>query len=264
MKISRDIPRDVYALTGVWGCSSSDVWAVGDAGATLRWNGVSWSDVGGADGSWCGVWGTASDDVWAVGEFGAVARFIGTSWISVPTGTEARLTGVCALSRGEAWIVGYNGTILRWNGAHWTSMAEGDWYFERVWGSSNNDLWIAGSQGVLHWNGQGLQKQLDGMFLGIGGTAYDDVWAVGPEGNIWHYDGTRWTPKTIADGDLRAVFCVARDDAWVAGDEGILRWNGTRWSKVLAVQSALYAVWADAANVWAVGDRGVVVRVEQS
>ena len=32
-----------YALNGVWGSRASDVWAVGDAGTIVHWNGAVWA-----------------------------------------------------------------------------------------------------------------------------------------------------------------------------------------------------------------------------
>ena len=59
-------------LTGVWGSSSSDVFAVGTLGTILHYDGNAWNVmISGTmmwvDGSCYGVWGSSSSDVFAVG-----------------------------------------------------------------------------------------------------------------------------------------------------------------------------------------------------
>src|SRR5262249_504809 len=68
--------RTTNELRGVWARTSTDGWAVGDAGTALRWNGTDWvpQPAIGA-GTLRAVWGSAVDDVYAVGDGGAIYRF---------------------------------------------------------------------------------------------------------------------------------------------------------------------------------------------
>src|SRR5215813_1568126 len=55
-------------LDGVRGSGASDVWAVGEAGTILHWDGSAWTSVSIGTTSWLyGVWGSGASDVWAVG-----------------------------------------------------------------------------------------------------------------------------------------------------------------------------------------------------
>ncbi|MFI5306815.1 MAG: hypothetical protein ACHQ53_05660, partial [Polyangiales bacterium] len=58
-------------LRGVWGRDSSNVWAVGDAGAIDFWNGTSWSACTPAAAGLSAVTGSMTM-VWAVGNSGTV------------------------------------------------------------------------------------------------------------------------------------------------------------------------------------------------
>jgi hypothetical protein len=51
------------------------VWAAGDGGTVLHWNGSAWSSVAsGMTGAFNGIWGTSAGDVWAVGVGGAILQ----------------------------------------------------------------------------------------------------------------------------------------------------------------------------------------------
>jgi hypothetical protein len=61
-------------LMGVWGSGASDVWAVGDSGTILHWNGSAWSSAtSGTANTLTGVWGSASN-AWAVGRSGTILQ----------------------------------------------------------------------------------------------------------------------------------------------------------------------------------------------
>jgi hypothetical protein len=67
-------------------------------------------------------------------------------------------------------------------------------------------------------------------FMAIDGFAEDDVYAVGLQGVIWHYDGKRWrasespTPHALYD-----VRCLGKDELVVCGaDGGVFRGKGRR------------------------------------
>jgi len=60
----------------------------------------------------------------------------------------------------------------------------------------------------------------------ISGVSPNDVWAVGPGGDldktIWHYDGKHWSTDGISRGiSPWAVFAI-EDVVWIAGSDGII------------------------------------------
>ena len=62
-------------LHGVWGTSSSDVYAVGEDGTILRYDGAAWSEsVSGTYPDLFGIWGSSSGDVYVVGDSGTIVR----------------------------------------------------------------------------------------------------------------------------------------------------------------------------------------------
>jgi len=110
---------------------------------------------------------------------------------------------------------------------------------------------------------QVVARDLDEALLAIGGTASDDVWAVGADRGrgplVLHYDGARWTRvATGTRGDLWWVAPVAGGPTYVAGkDATILRYDGATFTRMATPGLAahtIYGLWAAAADdVWAVG-----------
>ncbi len=62
-------------LNGVWADSGIDIFAVGEAGTILHYNGNNWTDMdSGTTQSLHGVWGNRGSDVFVVGEDGIILR----------------------------------------------------------------------------------------------------------------------------------------------------------------------------------------------
>jgi hypothetical protein len=62
-----------------------------------------------------GVWGRKSNDVWAVGQNGTILHWDGTSWKSVVSGTIYDLDGIWGSATNDAWAVGTGETILHYS-----------------------------------------------------------------------------------------------------------------------------------------------------
>jgi hypothetical protein len=117
---------------------------------------------------------------------------------------------------------------------------EQDWCLEHPLGGNGS-----GSLGAVH------------------GRAPNDVWAVGVNGVILHFDGRRWsTSAWEGPGVLQDVWSFAPDDVWAVGWEGLaLHYNGTVWlsypSGTDAYLVALAGLSSD--SLWAVADRGTIL-----
>ena len=91
-KWQNPVPQGQF-LFGVWGSSHNDVFAVGDAGVILHFDGVEWGFMdSGTLTDFEDVWGSAPDDVFAVGVGGMIRHFDGASWQTITSGT-GRLGG---------------------------------------------------------------------------------------------------------------------------------------------------------------------------
>jgi hypothetical protein len=60
-------------LRAVWGSGGNDVWAVGDGGTLLHYDGDVWDPQSSPTvNDLYGLWGRAADDVFAVGDYGTI------------------------------------------------------------------------------------------------------------------------------------------------------------------------------------------------
>jgi hypothetical protein len=82
---------ELFDLYGVWGASSSDVYAVGSNGAILHYDGNEWSTMtsGTSINLWC-IWGTSSTDIYVGGENGTILHYDGTGWTSTTVAGSGR------------------------------------------------------------------------------------------------------------------------------------------------------------------------------
>ena len=79
-------------LHGVWGSSGSDVFAVGDYGTIVHYDGMTWSPMSsGTYNHLRGVWGSSGSDVFAVGDYGTILHYDGAAWSHMSSGTSAYL-----------------------------------------------------------------------------------------------------------------------------------------------------------------------------
>jgi hypothetical protein len=216
----------------------------------------SWTTVNSpavAGGQLKGVAAASVNDIWTVGEVFS-ANFVGTTlaehwdgstWNTVPTPNAGQsfntLNAVTAVSNSNVWAVGGSDLgplIEHWNGAAWSMV-------------SSPSLPSGGASPSL---------------TGVAATAANDIWAVGFDTHfnalIEHFDGTAWSVVTAPAGttQLLAVTALASNNAWAVGQNVILHWNGSAWSRVSTPPVgngdtfALGAITAlSASDIWAVG-----------
>lgn len=108
-------PASGIDLSSIWGTSDRSIWAVGQEGTILHWDGLRWrQQISDTSAGLTGVWGTSDSDVWAVGYFGTVVHWDGMSWQRSSSGTMKDLHGVWTAGASSAvWAVGSGGMILK-------------------------------------------------------------------------------------------------------------------------------------------------------
>ena len=79
----------------VWGSDAANVYAAGDNGTILHYDGSAWQPAASnVTVRLRGLWGTAANDIYAVGEGGTILHFDGSSWSPETGGTVENLYGV--------------------------------------------------------------------------------------------------------------------------------------------------------------------------
>lgn len=158
-----------------------------------------------------------------------------------------------------------------------------------VWGPSPDDLYTVGGQGTPS-RGVAWHRGADGwapLDLGVDvpllnwvfGFGPDDIFMVGDDGAIVHWDGRAFTRQTSpTDQALWGVWGAARDDVYAVGGDPfpggaptVLHYDGAAWSTVdlpdltRANVFAFFKVWGSGpSDVWVVGQRGAVLHWDGS
>lgn len=113
-----------YGLSGIWGDHQNDVWAVGEKGTLLRYDGETWTEMSsGTSHSLNALWGSDYDNVFAVGDTGIALHYDGDKWNGMNSGTLRDLYAVRGVGLSDVFAVGESGTVLRtmmeWTGTIW-------------------------------------------------------------------------------------------------------------------------------------------------
>ena len=71
---------------------------------------------------------------------------------------------------------------------------------------------------------------------GVSAVSNNDVWMVGTNGGVWHYDGSNWVQHDGAGkwetASLIGVSATSANDVWVNGTAGnVWQYNGTTWTQ---------------------------------
>lgn len=226
-------------LSGIWGLSPTSIYAVGASLSgdwqarplVYHYNGTAWISTSlSIPADWqdgylsAGVWGSSASDIYAVGH------------------------GINASGKITPLLVHYDG-------ANWTQInvplpAGGDLgQWSRVWGSSANDVYVAGTV----WDIAGVSSPL-----------------------LYHFDGTTWNDNSPAlpvgwtNGSLSGGWASSLNSAYAVGSAGsvaggnrmplLYQYGGTGWTEASlslpagSSAGSLSSIWgADQNGLYAVG-----------
>ena len=284
--------EDSGRVLSLWGSSNNDVWAVGERGLVLHYNGHQWGPVRDAEatGDLLRVTGRSRRDVWAVGAR-EVIHFDGAHWgrLPLPAGTTGR--DVAGTWPDDVWVVG-SGGVQRYHGGAWASVDAQISAPTGVW-SDGDEVWVTGAvtggAAIARFaGGAWTTKQFPGSSLaGLWGERRDYLWAYGSITRI--YDGADWkeprgrAARTLTllwgserglfgfDGHtlmtyagrlwrtvttplaMRAAWGTSVTDLWAASDDELQRYDGPGWITTEGRHHAPpIAVWAGDDAAWAV------------
>jgi hypothetical protein len=265
-------------LRAIWGASASDIWAVGDGGTLMHWDGVRWSTtLGDTRQRWFALWGSSATDVWVVGLAGAIQRFNGTAWQTVAIGTTEGLTSIWGTGTGTVFVgVDKTGGIWRSDNGGAFTQTLSNRYVAAIHGSAANDVWSVGRGSTIHWDG----SKWSDIAVWDRSTAWplmtdvlvngpNDVWATCEDcaDHVFHYDGgIEWKPvKLPLSIPLLTIAGVGAggSEMWVAGRGGALRWTAASgWVAESGIErdTALTSIWAAVpGEPWAVTTSGGIL-----
>jgi len=134
------------------------------------------------------------DAVWVVGARGTIMQRDGDGWQGADAGTDVDLEGVW-VSGDTVVAVGHGALVERTSGT-WAKADVGDAKLEAVWGSG------------------------------------DVAFAVGRKGALWEKKGGSWIQgKSGVENHLNAIWGTGPSDVYAVGEEVVLHFDGSAWSK---------------------------------
>jgi hypothetical protein len=183
-------------LTGVWGFSPTNIYAVGASGTILNWNGSSWSaQTSGTAANFLGVQGPDSGHVYAWADDSTLhVSHDGSTWTSLGTPFSFTPHGLFATTSSDMWIT-FNGSRFRYSSNDGVSFGLDQGNFgdgtTSLFGLSPTDMFVTqGSSQIRRWTGGA-------------------------------HDGTAWTllsPNNILGGmDIFAMWGTSDSDMFIVG-----------------------------------------------
>jgi hypothetical protein len=154
-KVTYVNPPSSFAVEGLWGFASDDVWSVGDYGHSAHWTGGVWADVETAiTDHLYAVWGNASNDVWAVGASGHILRYRGIGWSAFESPTTQDLHAVWGRAANDIYAAGSSGILIHFDGTSWKAQDTGagtDLNLDRFYaiGGTKTHTWATGALGMI-------------------------------------------------------------------------------------------------------------------
>jgi hypothetical protein len=140
-----------------------------------------------------------------------------------------------------------------------------------LWGTGHEDIFAAGTgcsgncYAVAHFDGTTWTKTefntgSTRRMRSIWGSAANDVFAVGDNGAIYHFNGTGWS--TMTSGTTQTLFDVwgpAANDVYAVGEGAtVIHYDGSNWSPVTIPNVGgiiLRSIWGSGSqDIWIVGD----------
>ncbi len=240
------------------------------------------------------IWGSSADDVWTVGADDGTGPLLlhydGTAWSRVDTGSTGDLWWVWGDGQGTLFLSGAGGRVVEHDIGAGTftehAAADSSLILFGLWGTSATDVWTVGGNisgardgGMIHYDGttwteRGTTPPTDGgttrSAFKVWGRATDDVWFVGTNAWISHWNGTDFvdvdpvplfesTPLTTVSGDADSVVAVGG-----FGNASVARFDGSTWvddsPPPADIAPGFNGVHAEGDHVVACGVRGAIWR----
>ena len=278
-----ELPARPLRLNDVWARAPGSLVAFGDR--MLTQSGGTWSDPAPYAPGLAAVWAESQSEVFAVGDRGTILQYDGSAWSARPSGTSWPLRAVWGSGATDVYAAGQAATLLRYDGSTWSRVplpgvngtgSGGDLNidFQAVAGNGPDDVIVGGvflngrAPVIYHRKGASWREEtlpaLTNVY-GLWAAGPSDAFAVGSRltaGAVLKYDGVRWT--AIAGDtlpELRAVWGFAADDVYVAAANSptMYHWDGEKWRIVAGSEASAAGGAAPPARLWGTSDHDMLL-----
>jgi len=258
-------------LEDVWGPDANNVFAVGNNGTFIKYDGSSAVEItNSSSADLNSVSGSSANDVWAVGVDGTAVHYNGSNITVYNVGTSSQLMCVKAFAADNVWACGTNGAIVRWNGSSWSLVSNPypNCNFSQISGASSINYFVGFdafapyASKIYSYDGANFTEILsdpNSHFWGQIFTQDDNLFYLFSTDDTYSYNKTSGMVTKIYEGGSDGEYAFSANDLVIVGaDSGIVHFNGTSW-KVLngaTGYNAVYAPQNNKANVFFVGRLG--------
>ncbi|MDD3642113.1 MAG: T9SS type A sorting domain-containing protein [Candidatus Krumholzibacteria bacterium] len=211
------------SLKDIWGSSENDIFAVGDWGLILHYDGDGWTLIDDrtiypwtATMNYRGVWGTGPDDVYITASYG---------------------------------ILHYDGSRLEW---------QSDLVGTNIWGTGPDDIFVTYNTRIYHYDGVSwslMERDENTALAGIHGNSRDNIYAAGR--NLHHYDGTTWRKVYEYNGLFHSVHVTASGEVFAGAFCAVLHGDGSTWEWLYFDQIEYRWPFGEAKDIWSDGEGNV-------
>jgi hypothetical protein len=213
-----------------------------------------------------GIESAAPDDIWLAGRRGTIVRYDGKQATVMMQGSSTQeLYAIWGSGKDDVWFGGQGGgkNLIHWAGTSFSSaysISSGS--IDALWGTAADNVWALSGGGFAHFDGLAwsayplcafCEDAPVPMLRDLWGANAGDVWAVGDDGAIYHYDedgygGDGWVQEGspaagLADpfapgNDYIGVWGATSSDVWAvyvnapangAHKTGFSHFDGAKW-----------------------------------
>lgn len=293
-------------LNAIWGADADHLWVVGDNATAYSLSDGVWKNETKSLAALLGkpaapphllaISGVDAQQVYVSGHDGTLLAWNGSAWrqlegnLAAPTD---KLNGVLALGASDLFVHSELSNLYRLTESGWATLTlplNPTW---GLWGrpGANGGVFFVG-RGLARWDGQ--QAQLDDLpqrginsdpadHLAVGGSANNNVWAVGDLGALSRWDGRSWSTQErgVYGAKSRAWLGFTKITRFWEGPQGtvfavsvagqLLRYDGSTWSalyegEALPKQGADHPKLSGLAGLgdtlYAIGESGVILKLK--
>ncbi len=192
-------------------------------------------------------------NIWAVGNNGIILKFNGESWekISLPFLIEENFKTIFFTNNSTGYIGGENGTLLKYQNGAWLLLGKvSNSGVNDIFIRSNNTGWMA-SWNIYYYDGNSFTEQI----LPGGNAYIYDIhfindsmgWAVGYrssdyKGIIYKYYNSSWHIDTVlSSGNILSIQMFENGTGWASGsNSNVYYYDGNTWQKQVVDSTYLY------------------------
>jgi hypothetical protein len=230
-------------LNAIWGRSASDIFAVGDAGAIIHFDGSSWqTQSSGTSVSLGRVWGLPNGKVYATNNADVLLEYDGTRWsrVTMPTapGQHHGITPNMWVNSPTAAVANVNDpyengeqdSIMVWDGTIWTTAYRGVRSATSPWMAPTGQILVGQSEvgrpGLLFDGTTWRTGVWGGRTFNFAGASFNDVWVHGNRlagcCTLKHFNGSYVDFEYPNDyNDLREPWFVSWEEIYLFNPRGV-------------------------------------------